>query len=121
MGGLMGGNQQKKTNVIKINPLLGKTSRCSACGNIFSSNSTIIAFNNHIKTCQQINKERVRIESLLKDLRDTSYQIEYLEKHLNKKSENKNTIKKEKFKKEKKKKLIILLMNLLILSKLIKK
>ncbi len=100
MGGLIGNNQQNKKDFVKANKIIGKEIRCNTCGKEFAAHTNLNLFNNHIKNCYQINRERDRIENLLNDLREAHFEIEELEKNKLKKKENKKIIK-EKPKKNK--------------------
>lgn len=87
MGGLIGKNQQNKKEYVKANKIIGREMRCNTCGKIFSAHTNLNLFNNHIKDCVQINRERDRIENLLNDLRETNLEIEQLEKLRKKKKD----------------------------------
>lgn len=101
MGGLIGKNQQNKKEYVKANKIIGREMRCNTCGKIFSAHTNLNLFNNHIKNCFQINRERDRIENLLNDLKETNLELEQLEKLRKKKKEaDMKKVKKEKINKQ---------------------
>jgi hypothetical protein len=95
MGGISSSNSQKKKEQIEIkaNNIIGKELRCDSCLKIFPLHTKSNIYNNHIKNCFQINKDRNRIEDLLNDLRISNYELQKLEKEKEKEKLKKiNTI-----------------------------
>lgn len=101
MGGLIGKNQQNKKEFVKANKIIGREMKCDTCRKVFSANTNISLFNNHIKNCFHINRERDRIENLLNELRETNQEMEHLEKNKQKKKDENKKIKIDKLSKVK--------------------
>jgi hypothetical protein len=82
MGGLLEKKNQKDPIVANANKI-GKDTQCPFCNKVFHRMTTFGEFNKHLEICKK-DKEKVQLENLLKDLRETNNEHRNLnQKHYN--------------------------------------